>query len=495
MGRAGLALLLLSGALPAAAQDWMPVDARSRALGGAGVAFADGRSASLYWNPAAAASGSEKVLDFTTGHSFSFSLGLDAALLGDVAEDTAGLIDQYEFYDFAGIQAQFDAAAVTPPDLEAALGIVDTITDLGAEGGVAVDVGSDASVRVGPFGFFARGFGHVGADPIADFTGVSFSSNANFFNSLPAAGALTPAAQNLSTQLQAANPGLSAAAADSLAFHSQQSLGDAGIQNQAYVAALNQLVAGTLAGAPTSLYDNPSGVFVRLMAQAEFGVSFAVPVLPTMLDVGISLKYVVTETSWTLQTAADEDSGDEDLLEDELTDFNRVRSTAFNVDLGARFSPVEWLVTGLAVRNLIPMDHDFTGPGGKIRQEAQVRFGAAARLLPILQVGFDIDLVETESPVLPGYFLRHFGLGAEFDFSAVSLRIGWADNVADSLDHGRLTAGIGLDLWGFILDIGAQVAFHETTIAPASLDGQDEAETIPTDRAGVGITIGFNVPF
>ena len=496
MERGAVALLLLGAALPAAAQDWMPIDARSRALGGAGVAFADGRSDGLYWNPASAAAGSEKVLDFTTGHSFSLSFGLDAALLGDVAEDLTTVLDQYDYYAFEDIQAQFDAGAVIEPDLQAAFSIVDSILELDSPGeGAAIDVGAGFSLRVGPFGLFARGFGHAGADPVVDFSGVSFSSNPGFLAGLPApSGALSPAATVLSAQLQAANPGLTPAAADSLAFNAQQSVGDAGIADPAFVAALNQLVAGTLAGAPTSLYDNPSGAFVRLLAQAEFGVSFALPVLPTLLDVGISLKYVVTETSWTLFTYADSDGGNEDAIEDELTDINRVRSTAFNVDLGARLTPLDWLSLGLSGRNLIPMKHDFSGPGGELRQEGQVRFGAMANPLPFIRAGFDIDLIESDSPVLPGYSIRHFGAGVEFDFPILKLRVGWADNLADPLDHGRLTGGIGLDFWGFILDVGAQMAFHETTVQSASLDGS-EAETIPSDRVGVGLTIGFNVPF
>src|SRR6185436_13218735 len=99
--------LLLSGAA-AWAQDWSALDARSRSLGGAGVAFADGRGDSMYWNPASLAVGAEKPLDFSTGFAFSVNVFVDAHITGNVAGDVNRIFDQIEFYDLQTIQSNFD---------------------------------------------------------------------------------------------------------------------------------------------------------------------------------------------------------------------------------------------------------------------------------------------------------------------------------------------------------------------------------------------------
>jgi hypothetical protein len=141
------------------------------------------------------------------------------------------------------------------------------------------------------------------------------------------------------------------------------------------------------------------------------------------------------------------------------------------------------------------MDLEFAGPGGKIHQDPQVRFGALVRALGFINVGFDVDLMENESPVLPGYTTRHFGAGLELDLPVLKLRVGYDDNLAFKPDHGRVTAGVGLDFFGFILDVGVQASFVKTEVKAAAVDGSDSATTIPTDRVSAGFTLGVNVPF
>jgi hypothetical protein len=86
-------VLVLSGAT-AWAQDWPTLDARTRALGGAGVAFADGRGESMYWNPASLAVGAEKPFDFSTGFAFSFSTFVDVHATDNIASDVTKITDQ-----------------------------------------------------------------------------------------------------------------------------------------------------------------------------------------------------------------------------------------------------------------------------------------------------------------------------------------------------------------------------------------------------------------
>jgi hypothetical protein len=306
---------------------------------------------------------------------------------------------------------------------------------------------------------------------------------------------MTPAATNLSLAMQGA--GLAAGDADKLAFQAQQALGDAAISDPAFVNAMTILAQGTVAGGGT-LYDNRSGVFVRALAQVEAGLSLALPVLPTLLDVGVSFKEVISETTFSYVTYADKDSEDGvgDRIRDDLKDRNRRRTTKFNMDFGVRATPLEWLALGLAARNVIPMDLAYAGPGGPIHVDPQIRAGLMVRPLGFLKLGVDVDLRENESPVLPGYTMRHFGAGVEFDLPVLKLRVGYDENLAFAKDHGRLTAGIGLDFFGyFLLDLGVQGSLVKTQFKAASVDGTDKAETIPTDRVSVGLSLGVNLPF
>src|SRR6185436_11626257 len=125
--------LLLSGAA-ASAQDWAALDARSRALGGAGVAFADGRGDSMYWNPASLAVGAEKPLDFSTGFAFSFNAFVDAHVTGNVLGDVNRIVDQYEFFDFQAIQSSFDTGTVNTTDLQNVMQIIDSLSRLNDPG-------------------------------------------------------------------------------------------------------------------------------------------------------------------------------------------------------------------------------------------------------------------------------------------------------------------------------------------------------------------------
>jgi hypothetical protein len=494
------AALVLSAGGSAWAQDWAPLDARSRALGGAGVAFADGRADSLYWNPASLAVGSEKLFDFSTGFSFSLNAYVDAHVTGGLASDVTHLLDEYKTFHLDTIQSNFNSATptFTPQDVQDAAKVIDGISHLADKGkGLLVDSGSGFNLRVGPFGLFVHGQGSVGAAPVVDLSGVGFSSDpSTFFGQIPAPGVLTPAATSLSQAMQGA--GLTAADANKLAYQAQQALGDAAISDPAFVNAMTILAAGTKPGASTTLYDNPSGMLVRAVAQMEAGISLALPVLPTLLDAGVSFKEVLSETSFSRITLANKDSESNltHRIRDDLTKDNMKRTTNFNMDLGVRATPFEWVSLGLAARNIIPMDLAFAGPGGPIRMDPQVRLGAMLQPINLFRLGVDVDLLENESPVLPGYMIRHFGAGGELNLTVLKIRAGYDDNLAFAKDHGRLCAGLGLDFFGYlVIDLGAQASLSKTEIEAAKVDGSKAAKTIPSDRVSAGLSIGVNLPF
>jgi len=166
-------------ALAAEAQEWTPLDARSRSLGGAGVAFAEGPGAG-YWNAAALASGSEKPFDFSTGWGSGLSVGADTSLEGNVIDDVFRAVDLYDFLDLQGIQSRFTAGTPTAQDVQDAVRIVDAVLALDQPGeGTLTHVGTGIDIRFGSFGLFTRAVGVVAVDPVVDFTGAAITTPAN----------------------------------------------------------------------------------------------------------------------------------------------------------------------------------------------------------------------------------------------------------------------------------------------------------------------------
>ncbi len=502
----GLAAVMIGlAAAPAWAQDWIAPDGRSRAMGNTGVAYTDGPAAS-YWNPAALAAGGEKPFDFSTGWGFSLYGTVEAVLEGDVSSIVSAVDDAYGFYNFAGSQQAINAGTHTETDVQNALTIVNTILSTDQRGeGVLVNLAAGAEVRVGPFAVFTRAVGTLAGDPFFNFanpigsalTGTDLNT---FFGQLAPPGApLSPAAQNLSAQLAPIfgagvdSDGDGTTDADELAFQAQQAVGDAGISNPAFISTMQSIARATVTNAGTgattsTLYFTDSGTVIRGLIQTEAGIGFGLPLFPTLLEVGIALKEVVSETFYRKITYQEEDENDNlsDAVRDEFKE-NRKRDSDFNVDLGAIVRPASWVTVGLSVRNLLPMKVSFAGPGD-LETDPKIRAGAAFRPVGFFTIGFDVDVLESDSDLLDGYHSRFLGAGFEFDFPVVKLRGGYFDNVADTDTRGTFTAGIGLDVWLFRLDIAGQVGLHENKAQPDSLDGQDEEEVFP-DRVSASFTL------
>ncbi len=225
------------------------------------------------------------------------------------------------------------------------------------------------------------------------------------------------------------------------------------------------------------------------------GITFGLPLFPTVLDLGISLKEIITETFARRLTLREIDE-DDDLADRVRKEFEeeRKRSNDFNVDVGALLRPASWLRVGVAARNLIPMRVDVAGTGGDLRLRPQVRAGVALRLFDLINLGADIDLTENRMGLLPGYSSRFVGGGVELDIPVVKLRVGYFDNLASPFTQGTLTAGLGIKILAFTLDVSAQAALRERVIRPETLDGDKKELSLP-ERALVGITLGFNTPF
>ena len=173
---AGIALYYMYLSLfpaPAAAQEWFPIDARTKATGGAGVAFGEGPSAA-YWNPASLADGAEMPFDFTTGFGMEISAGADVNLLGSLAVDIVNLGNLYSDIEIDDIRDEIDMGTHTEADVQDAFTLVDAILDLdNPDGTVLITAGAGVDLKIGPFSIFTRGFGGVGLDPFMDPSGAN----------------------------------------------------------------------------------------------------------------------------------------------------------------------------------------------------------------------------------------------------------------------------------------------------------------------------------
>lgn len=509
--------LLLIGVLSSEAQDWIPLDARSQGMGNAGVALAEGVGG-LYWNPALAASGAEKIFDFSTGSGFAIHGLGNASLEGGLISDVMRVIDQYSYSEFSELQEEINLGFHDADTFQEVLHIFSLMLEADRpEKGVLTRPAGGIELRFGPLAVFARILGRGAGDPVVDLSpgsSLAFTSGdlAVFFSGLGVPGALSPAGSALSAALVGTDARLGldsdgdgASDADELAYQAQAALGDARISDPAFIRAYCQAAAATLANAGTgntsaTLYYNNSGVEVRTLIQFETGLTLGVPLFPTLLEAGLSFKEIITE-SFSRRLTYWEIDENEDLwkrIKEEYRE-QRKRSNDFNLDLGLLFRPASWMRVGIAARNLIPMKVEVAGWGEDLSLRPQIRAGMSIRLLDLINVGADLDLTENREGLLPGLVQRHFGGGIEFDLPVLKLRGGYTDNLASSTGRGTLTAGLGIRIGGFALDLSAQAGLQERIVRPlAPADDGDKwsflRRALP-ERALVGISLGFDSGF
>ncbi|WP_373002041.1 conjugal transfer protein TraF [Marinobacter sp.] len=201
-------------------------------------------------------------------------------------------------------------------------------------------------------------------------------------------------------------------------------------------------------------------------AVGEVGISFARAFElqdGSSFQLGLSPKYVELRTFQYTESV----SGFED---DEFdSDQYQTDKSGFNLDVGAAYSFGEanqWN-TGIVVKNLIPMELDSAASRPLLGEEVRT-----LKLDPMVTAGIahksdyhvvtaEIDLTKKEAFGFEDD-TQWAALGAEFDaFRYAQLRIGVRHNLASNDDNDgieektQFTAGLGLNIVGVRLDIGA----------------------------------------
>ena len=136
-------------------------------------------------------------------------------------------------------------------------------------------------------------------------------------------------------------------------------------------------------------------------------------------------------------------------------------STAFGIDGGAIYRPSSWLRFGLVAKDINQPTFDAPG-GGELKLEPQVRGGVAVNPYSSLTLSADVDATSNKTFV-PGVKSQVLSLGAEQTIFSefMSFRLGAFKNMQDARTPFTPTAGLGLRIFAFRMDVGGGYDFRE----------------------------------
>lgn len=386
----------------ASAAPYAPVDVRSAAMGGTGVASARAGSAARF-NPALLSAQAE-------GDHVQVVLGF-----GVVAADEDEFIDQAD-----GLADTVDAIDQTIDDVNNL--VLATNTAAAELAGVATNMDklSNQLTAINGDALRLRGDGNLGFGKAGKMLGIGAFVAAD----VQAAGA----------------PVINAA--DTATLNAYADLLDGGKITLAEFkqAKKDGIITGSKADIDLADFDPLSQGNVVILMSTEIGVGLSKQlddVAGGRLAVGVTPK-IVSMTAYDYIDTFDNFDGDN--VDGPASETSE---DAFDLDVGAVYSLGEespWQV-GVAVKNLAGHSID-TALGRSIDIDPQVRVGAA-RMAENITFTADLDLTENDGLAF-GDETQFLALGGEFSFAFVDLRAGYRTNLADSDVSDLLSAGIGL---------------------------------------------------
>jgi hypothetical protein len=136
-------------------------------------------------------------------------------------------------------------------------------------------------------------------------------------------------------------------------------------------------------------------------------------------------------------------------------------STAFGIDAGAIYRPSSWLRFGVVAKDINRPTFDTFG-GGELKLGPQVRGGVAVNPYSSLTLTADVDATSNKT-LVPGVKSQILSLGAEQTIFSefLSFRLGAFKNMQDAGTPFTPTAGLGLRIFAFRLDVGGGYDFRE----------------------------------
>ena len=204
-------------------------------------------------------------------------------------------------------------------------------------------------------------------------------------------------------------------------------------------------------------YININGIVV---SEVPLGYAHSFDLKNSTLSVGAALKYMEGIT-YKNNIAVDSDNDD---LDDSL-DKNQETSSQLGIDLGALWS-FDKLDVGLVGKDLNSPEFKFYD-GSKYKIKPMVRGGLNFEFNDWVQFAMDIDLTRNDTAI-QNYKSQYIGGGLNFHQSWFSVRAGMRKNIAESSEGNIITAGLGLGLKWFSLDVAA-----EASTKKGSYDGNE----------------------
>jgi len=136
-------------------------------------------------------------------------------------------------------------------------------------------------------------------------------------------------------------------------------------------------------------------------------------------------------------------------------------STTYGIDLGAMYRPSSWLRFGVVAKDI--NQPSFDAPGGlQYKLTPQVRGGVAVNPWSTMTITADMDITSNQT-LVPGLKSQVLSLGMEQTILSefLSLRVGTYKNVQDAGSIFTPTAGLGIRIYSFRLDLAGGYDFDK----------------------------------
>jgi F plasmid transfer operon, TraF, protein len=136
-------------------------------------------------------------------------------------------------------------------------------------------------------------------------------------------------------------------------------------------------------------------------------------------------------------------------------------STSYGIDLGAMYRPSSWLRFGVVGKDI--NQPSFDAPGGlQYKLTPQVRGGVALNPWSTMTITADMDITSNQT-LVPGLKSQVLSLGMEQTMLSefLSFRVGTYKNVQDAGSIFTPTAGLGIRIYSFRLDLAAGYDFDK----------------------------------
>ena len=276
----------------------------------------------------------------------------------------------------------------------------------------------------------------------------------NDFNTNDTSPANQAKAQNIANEINRAGATISAVGAAGL--YVKGHFGDHAIGfNVSDVATSGAFVSTPLQVTTSGGQTNLSGqMALRGLEARQAAFSYAYAFADKRFSVGVTGKVIqgaAYNTTTNLQGGVDPNL---------LDNFGKAKiSTSYGIDLGAMYRPSSWLKFGVVAKDL--NQPTFDAPGGlQYKLTPQVRGGVAVNPWSTMTITADMDITSNQT-LVPGLKSQVLSLGMEQTILSefLSFRVGTYKNVQDAGSIFTPTAGLGLRMYSFRLDVAGGYDF------------------------------------